>query len=230
MEIWKLINGTNCYEVSNEGRVRRIGHYRTHHKKNGDPYQRYYPEMIMKVSPDQDGYLVIGLFYSELGRFKYPSVHRLVAEHFLLDWDPELQVNHIDGVKTNNYVSNLEMVTCQENIDHFWEHPLMEQRRKDKLFRVSVASKEVMSRPDVKIREAEKQGTHVFCIEDNWAFASRSVCAKYYGVGYDLIDNRCKNPDQKIYIKLSGKHFRYMAESEYQSFKKENPERVTIYV
>lgn len=45
-------------------------------------------------------------------------VHRLVAELFLPEWDSELQVNHIDGDKWNNHVSNLEMVTPSQNILH----------------------------------------------------------------------------------------------------------------
>lgn len=45
-------------------------------------------------------------------------IHRLVAEHFLDDWDASLQVNHIDGDKTNNCFSNLEMVTPAQNIKH----------------------------------------------------------------------------------------------------------------
>ena len=39
------------------------------------------------------------------------SVHRLVAEYFLDDWDIELEVNHIDGNRYNNAAENLEMCT-----------------------------------------------------------------------------------------------------------------------
>ena len=44
-------------------------------------------------------------------------IHRLVAEHFL-DGDHTLQVNHIDGDKTNNMVINLEFVTASQNMLH----------------------------------------------------------------------------------------------------------------
>lgn len=47
----------------------------------------------------------------------YP-IHRLVCEAFSDTWNPELQVNHIDGVKSNNCLSNLEMVTQSENQQH----------------------------------------------------------------------------------------------------------------
>lgn len=47
------------------------------------------------------------------------GLHRLVAEAFLDTWNPDLDVNHIDGDKHNNNVANLEMVTRKENIQHF---------------------------------------------------------------------------------------------------------------
>lgn len=230
METWKLINGTSWYEISDRGRVRRIAHYKTCTKKTGTIYRIFCKEMFMKVSPDSDGYMVIGLFYDKLGKFKYPSVHRLVAEHFLSDWDPNLQVNHLDGDKSNNNVTNLEMATCKENIEHFWTHPSMENRRKIKLIRNSQSSREVMSRPDVKIRESEKQGKHVLCIEDNRAFSSRSVCAKFYGVSYDLIYSRCEHGRSNRALSLKDKSFKYLTEEEYQIFKQKFPERVVIYV
>ena len=52
-------------------------------------------------------------------RCKLGGIHRLVAEAFLPTWDFNLQVNHIDGNKHNNHVNNLEMVTAQENINHY---------------------------------------------------------------------------------------------------------------
>jgi hypothetical protein len=45
-------------------------------------------------------------------------VHRLVAQHFVDGFKDELQVNHIDGVKSNNAASNLEWVTAKENLRH----------------------------------------------------------------------------------------------------------------
>jgi len=49
---------------------------------------------------------------------KNRTVHRLVAEAFLPDFPDKPQVNHIDGDKLNNHISNLEMSTASENLLH----------------------------------------------------------------------------------------------------------------
>jgi len=59
------------------------------------------------------GYYKVNLWKD--GKQKNFYVHRLVAEAFLEDWDPDLQVDHIDMNKTNNHVNNLRMVTCSQN-------------------------------------------------------------------------------------------------------------------
>ena len=65
---------------------------------------------------NRSGYKYVNL--ARNGKYKSKTVHRLVAEAFLPDFDASLSVNHIDGVKTNNRLSNLEMVTPLENAQH----------------------------------------------------------------------------------------------------------------
>lgn len=49
---------------------------------------------------------------------KSVAVHRLIAMTYLVDWDKNLTVNHIDGNKRNNHIDNLEMITNSENVKH----------------------------------------------------------------------------------------------------------------
>ena len=66
---------------------------------------------------DRDGYCKVRLTTLD-GRHTY-SVHRLVLENFKpVDGMEQLQVNHKDGNKQNNNLSNLEWCTCKENIEH----------------------------------------------------------------------------------------------------------------
>ncbi len=50
------------------------------------------------------------IFY-ENGRTYTKSIYRMVAEAFIPGWDEGLEPNHVDGIKSNNYESNLEWLT-----------------------------------------------------------------------------------------------------------------------
>ena len=72
---------------------------------------------ILKPDIIWDGYERVTL--SKNGVTKRFRVHRLVAEAFIPNADPDKnQVNHKDGDRRNNHKDNLEWVTCKENIDH----------------------------------------------------------------------------------------------------------------
>lgn len=64
----------------------------------------------------QNGYLAVTMFIN--GEKYNKRVHRLVAECFIPNTQNKLEVNHIDGNKKNNKVSNLEWVTRKENMSH----------------------------------------------------------------------------------------------------------------
>lgn len=100
-ELWAAIPGTNGkIEVSSDGRVRSL--------LRGC--------RILKATPDSKGYLRIRVTISRKKMsFK---VHREVAKAFLPNPSSKPQVNHIDGNKKNNSISNLEWVTNKENAHH----------------------------------------------------------------------------------------------------------------
>lgn len=110
MEIWKEIPENTRYSVSNTGKVRN--------NKTG---------RILKDTPDKDGYARVGLWTGEkvLNRI----VHRLMAQAFILNPENKKQVNHIDGDKTNNKLTNLEWATDSENIRHAVATGLMVGRK-----------------------------------------------------------------------------------------------------
>lgn len=68
-------------------------------------------------SLDKNGYVRYGLARKDGTRKTYRA-HRLVLIIFSPIEDLSLQVNHIDGNKTNNDINNLEWTTCEENISH----------------------------------------------------------------------------------------------------------------
>ena len=83
-------------------------------KPNGDIIStKGKTEKILKSADDGKGYRKVVL--SNKGKRRCLFVHRLVAEAYLDDWNPKLQVDHIDRDKLNNNVTNLRMVTQSEN-------------------------------------------------------------------------------------------------------------------
>jgi hypothetical protein len=117
MEIWKDIKGyEGIYQVSNLGRVKSLA--RKVIKAYGAEHNL--SEKIKSVNSDNFGYSVIRLHNGSGKTFK---VHRLVANAFL--GEPNgLEVNHIDGNKSNNNLNNLEYCTKSENLKHCWDNGL----------------------------------------------------------------------------------------------------------
>lgn len=92
------INGFSDYSVDTNGVV---------YGKKGRP---------LRPSLNPQGYLIVNLY--EKGRQKGFAVHTLVAKTFLEKGPEKSQVNHVDGNKQNNCVTNLEWVTPKENMEH----------------------------------------------------------------------------------------------------------------
>lgn len=104
-EVWKTVEEFPIYEVNQSGVIR---HKKTKHVK--------------KPRLDSWGYHQVGLSDGRHGINHNKTVHRIVAKAFLGCDDDTLQVNHIDGNKTNNHISNLEFVTGSANVKHAYDN------------------------------------------------------------------------------------------------------------
>lgn len=112
-EIWKDIKGyEGFYQVSNLGRVRKP-------IKNGFRYVKSSPRGSQRSSKTKEKYMGVSL--SKNGIRKGFSVHRLVAEAFIQNEHKYPYINHINGIKDDNRVFNLEWCTQKQNVRHAYD-------------------------------------------------------------------------------------------------------------
>lgn len=161
-EIWKVIEGWERYEVSNKGRIR-----------NSET------EMILKIRPDKEGYLMVTLSINNVRTTK--KVHRLVAGAFIENPNKLPQVNHKDGNHANNNVENLEWCTSSQNHYHAYR---------------------VLGR---KPSMPERKGRPVLCVETNAIFKNTVEAGKSVNGFAGPLSSVCRGKR----ITYKGMHWKY---------------------
>ena len=159
---WKDIPGyENLYQASESGDVRSITHPVSGPK--GSTIIKY--GRILKQQMN-GGYKTCIL--SKDGESKVFTVHRLIASTFIPNPDNKPQVNHIDGDKLNNKVTNLEWVTQSENMQHAKNSGLWSPKHCG----------------DV---ERDIHGIRVRCMTDQKVYSSITQAAKFYGMDFESV-------------------------------------------
>jgi hypothetical protein len=124
METWKRVPNFSKYFVSDLGNVKS--------------FMEHEDGLLLKTAVDACGYVRIRIF-NDKGYRKTWKMHRLVLYAFL--GDSELQVNHKNGVKSDNKLSNLEYCTKSENLKH--------------AYRIGIASNKGERHPNSKIKDSD---------------------------------------------------------------------------
>lgn len=110
-EIWKDVPGyEGMYQVSNLGRVKSLG-WKASSIRNGRYFERKVNGKILKGRPNKRSYLRVALLGKDF------TIHQLVAMAFLghIPSGMKKVVDHIDGDRLNNKLSNLRVVTQRQN-------------------------------------------------------------------------------------------------------------------
>ena len=111
-EIWKDIpEYEGQYQASNLGRIKSLSRL-----INGGTGKRLIPERFIKFAFDK-GYYRASLFDNGK-RNNLKAVHRVIAQTFIPNPENKKCVNHINGIKTDNRIQNLEWATYSENELH----------------------------------------------------------------------------------------------------------------
>ena len=114
METWKDIGGyEGLYQVSTLGRIRSLGR-KCATKANGTQTKK---KRILTQEITSYGYCRVRL-YNNCGDAKHYHVHRLVVETFIRPLQDKEQVNHINEIKTDNRIENLEICTAKYNCNY----------------------------------------------------------------------------------------------------------------
>lgn len=175
-EIWKDIKGyEGLYQVSSFGNVINLK-----------------TSKFLKPTFSQDGYLIFHLAINK--KFKRFKTHRLVAKAFIPNYENRPQVNHINGVKTDNKINNLEWATQSENMKHSFMLGLHKKKFKQdsnfyNLKRIG------LNNPKSRLVIDLNTGIFYNCVRD------ASVAYGYnYSTLKDYLVGRIKNKTSLIYI------------------------------
>jgi hypothetical protein len=127
LEEWLTIDGFSSYQVSSSGRVRNIKR-----------------KKILKLSKNWNNYIVVTI-RGDLNNKKQFRVHRLVATYFIENKHNKPTVNHKDGDKSNNSVSNLEWMTHKEQQIHAVENNLVNHSKGEDHYKSTISNQDVIA-------------------------------------------------------------------------------------
>lgn len=198
-EIWRdVINYEGLYQVSNMGRVRSLDRWITYK----DGREALFKGKILHLNCNTSGYLEVHLCKQSKG--KMIGVHRLVAQSFIDNVDNLPEVDHIDGDKTNNNVTNLRWVTHLDNCNNPSTTKNISKANSGK--NNGMYGKTQSENVKQKVREANSK--KVICVETGKVYSSIKEAEEDMGVSMSSIGKCCSGKNKTC----KGYHWAYYKE------------------
>jgi len=161
--IWRDIKGyEGLYKVSDLGNIKRMPSKSITGKALKEKY--------LKPQRDSNGYTRVYLIRD--GKGTRAKRHRVVAENFIKNPLRKKEVNHKNGVKSDNRVVNLEWMTPKENTRHAWATGLIKRECGEKSNASKLKKEDVLS-----IREKVLNGTNRNLISKEYGIALTTISA-----------------------------------------------------
>lgn len=180
-EIWEdIINFEDSYQVSSLGRIRS----KTRKINCANGATRTIKGKIINPQKQNSGYLTVGLWKNNICHTTL--IHRLVAQAFIPNPDSLPDVNHKDGNKHNNELSNLEWCTKTENMLHAVRTGIMDNQRK------------IVGQNNIKIKS---KPVLQFSLDGKFIqeFSSVNEVCRLFGYKQGAISNVCRGERNRAY-------------------------------
>ncbi len=188
-EIWKDLENFPGYQVSTLGNVKSVNRFR---KTKGN-YLAKVKGRNLTIRKNKRGYLECRIKNID------KIIHRLVAQTFIFNSENKPQVNHINGIKTDNKVENLEWCTNSENQLHAYKNglkinPIGEKNNNTKLTNEQVS----------KIKNEYNLGKTINDISIDYSIKFSIIKDIVYGASWkDILPKIIKKDGRKIKTKNS---------------------------
>lgn len=154
LEVWKEVEGYKDYQISNLGRVKSL---------------KFNKEKILSES----FYRYKSVIMSQNGKYRPESIHRLIAKAFIPNPENKPQVNHVNGIKADNRIENLEWCTNSENQKHAYKNGLQKAQKGILSHRYGIPNarvKKVFHKESGKIYDSCKLAADDFKISSNTVY------------------------------------------------------------
>lgn len=172
MQTFKTINNYPNYEINSLGIIKNI-------KTN----------KILKPIITKYGYCIVGLYNNK--KMKRIPIHRLIGIHFIPKLDNKyVEINHIDGNKQNNNISNLEWCTRSENILHAYKTGLKKRKNNSEL-----QQERLKNKISIKVIDTN---TLIIYKSIREAALNNNLTTSYLGL---MLNNKRKNKTNLIFYK-----------------------------
>ena len=174
IEVWKDIQGyEDKYQISSYGRVR--SKERTVDRGKYGLLKVHAKDITLRQK--ENGYFIVGLYSHNKEKNAY--VHRLVAQAFIPNPNNLPTVNHKDGNKKHNFVSNLEWASYSDNNQHAYNHGLTHSNKNNSHMSKKIEAYDLAGNLKYtfpSMREAERKlrlsnGTVHMAIKKGWHYA-----------------------------------------------------------